>query len=302
MSSANYVLVTAAKNEQDYLEKTLESVIAQTILPTRWVIVSDGSTDHTDQIARRYAGRYDFIRFVRTESGAHNFNAKVYAFRRGYSDLQDTAYDFIGSLDADIALPPDYYERLLTRFAADKTLGLTGGARMDRVGDRFVKVRFNALNFGAGYQFFRRACYEQIGGYLPLELGGEDTVAGIMARYHGWRVRAFPDLVVYHWRPTGSAQGHMARIRFRIGQKCFLMGYHPLFQCAKLVRLSRPADLFHNLCEMAGYLTAALHRRERQVPDVIVSYLRAEQLRRLRTVVSRLDDPTAGRRDRSPAV
>lgn len=291
MTNMKYVLVTPAKNEEDYIEKTLASVVAQTVLPQRWVIVSDGSTDRTDQIVTRYAERHSFIRLVRRESGGHSFGSKVHAFRAGYEKLDDVSYDFIGNLDADIELPNDYYERLFRRFADDDQLGLSGGTRLDLYDGKFVQIRFAELDIGGAYQLFRRECYEDIGGYMPLEMGGVDTVAGIMARYRGWRVRGFPDIVVRHYRPTGIAQGNVIRLGYRTGMKRFLIGYHPLFECTKLVRVRRPRNFMHNLSELVGYTVAAIRGLKREVPDGMVAYLRAEQMGRLMQVASHLRNP-----------
>ena len=302
MASMNYALVTPAKNEEEYIEKTLNSVVTQTILPRQWVIVSDGSTDRTDEIALRYAELHDFIQLVRRESHGHCFASKVHAFRTGYGELHNIAYDFIGNLDADIELPNDYYERLLASFSDDETLGLAGGTQSDLHNGRFVKIRFNELDIGGGYQLFRRACYEDIGGYLPLEMGCEDTVAGAMARYRGWRVRAFPDIVVRHYRPTGTAQGNVFRTGFRAGKSRYLIGYHPLFECVKLMRVGHPIKMVHNLCELAGFASAALRGYKRQIPDAVVDYLQAEQLGRLKHVALHFHDPASGEHNQSSSV
>lgn len=298
MADTAYVLVTPAKNEEDYIEKTLASVVSQSILPRRWVIVSDGSTDRTDQIVADYAERYNFIRLVRRESGGHSFGSKVHAFRVGYEELHDVSYDFIGNLDADIELPNDYYELLFHRFADDDQLGLSGGTRLDSVNGEFVKANFSELDIGGAYQLFRRECYEEIGGYMPLEMGGVDTVAGIMARYRGWRVRGFRDIIVRHYRPTGTAQGNVARLGFRTGMKRFLIGYHPLFECAKLMQVRQPIDMVRNFCELAGFTVASVRGFKRQVPDAMVEYLRAEQLGRLKQIVFHFHDPASGKGNR----
>jgi len=301
VADTSYVLVTPAKNEEDYIEKTLASVVSQSILPRRWVIVSDGSTDRTDEIVAQYAARHNFIRLVRRESGGHSFGSKVHAFRVGCEELHDVSYDFIGNLDADIELPNDYYEHLFRRFADDDQLGLSGGTRLDLIDGNFVKIRFTELDIGGAYQLFRRECYEEIGGYMPLEMGGVDTVAGIMSRYRGWRVRGFPDIVVRHCRPTGIAQGNVVRLGFRTGMKRFLIGYHPLFECAKLMRVRQPIDMVHNFCELAGFTVASVRGFKRQVPDAMVKYLRAEQLGRLKQIALHFHDPASGKRDKRAA-
>lgn len=293
MLKNEYVLITPAKNEEAFIEKTLESVIKQTILPRRWVIVSDGSTDRTDEIVNHYAGCHRFIHFLRRDSGKHSFGSKVHAFRAGQNELKDVSYEFIGNVDADIELPGDYYERLLERLADNPKLGLTGGTRVDLVGEEFSPIRFNRLDIGGAYQFFRRSCFEEIGGYLPLEFGGEDSIAGVMARQRGWDVQGFSDLVSKHYRPTGSAQGGVMKKGYRAGKQRFQMGYHPLFELVRLMRVSNIRQLVHNLSELTGFLFASLRPTQRQVPQAVVGYLQAEQLGRLKQFLLRFHDPAA---------
>ncbi|TWT93634.1 glycosyltransferase [Neorhodopirellula pilleata] len=298
----NYALVTPAKNEEAFIEKALKSVVAQTVLPLRWVIVNDGSTDRTSEIVTSYQQRFPFIRLVNRESGQHCFGSKVNAFRAGYAELEDVSFDFIGNLDADIELPCDYYERLLAGFADDAKLGLSGGTRYDLCNGEFVKIRFSEFSIGGAYQLFRRECFDAIGGYLPLEMGGEDLMACVMARQFGWRVCTREDILVHHYRSTGTAQGSQMRLGFRTGKKNFLLGYHPVFECIKLMRITRVGDLRDHLSEFAGFVVAAMQGGTRQVPNETVKFLRTEQLDRLKQTVLRFRDPASGDRTRRHAL
>src|SRR4051794_6754931 len=124
----SYVLITPAKNEEGFIQRTLDSVVAQSILPREWVVVSDGSTDKTDEIVKAYSEKYPFVRLLRLENaGKRNFSAKVGAFRAGMATLTTRDYQFIGNLDADVSFAPDYFARLLQRFALRERLGLSGG-------------------------------------------------------------------------------------------------------------------------------------------------------------------------------
>src|SRR5207247_2178258 len=126
--NTRYVLITAAKNEEAYIRKTLESVACQTRLPALWLIVSDGSTDQTDEFVREFASRYDFIRLLRLENGStRSFSSKSFALNAGYDHIKGGQFDFIGFLDADISLPPNYYEELIAKFETQPGLGLAGG-------------------------------------------------------------------------------------------------------------------------------------------------------------------------------
>src|ERR1700675_1738957 len=123
-------MVTPAKNEEVCIKNRIEAVLSQTIRPEKWVIVSDGSTDRTDEIVSSYEQQYPFIELVRAgdsgKKGQKNFGSKVKAFRAGYDELRDTPYEFVGNLDADVTFDPDYFERILEKFRANGKLGLAG--------------------------------------------------------------------------------------------------------------------------------------------------------------------------------
>ena len=113
----SYVIVTPARNEENYIEKTIKSVASQSLLPKKWIIVSDGSTDRTDIIVNEYSNKYDFIHLLRAEDdNKRNFGSKIMAFRAGVKQLTNLEYDFIGNLDADVSFYFNYYENLLQKF------------------------------------------------------------------------------------------------------------------------------------------------------------------------------------------
>lgn len=284
-----YILITAARNEEDHIEKTIRSVIAQTILPAKWVIVSDGSTDRTDEIVNQYVDTHDFILLLRRSADQkRNYGSKARALKLAYEQLTNLEYDFVGNLDADVSFGSMYYERVLSKFDANTRLGVAGGARFDLLNGRFRKIYPARNSAGGPTQFFRRQCYEEIGGYLPLRFGGLDTVAETMARMHGWEVETFPDLEVFHYRCTGTAGGGTVRAKFKAGVIAYSVGYHPLFEVARCVfRLFDRPPVIGSFSLLAGYCWAALKRYERQVPDDFVRYLRSEQSARLRSVFLR---------------
>jgi len=279
-----YVLVTAARNEERFVGRTIESVAAQTLLPRRWAIVSDGSTDGTDAIVARYAERLEFLHLMRVDAaGERNFGSKARAINAGYNDLAGVEHEFVGILDADVVLDPNYYRQVLAKFDADETLGLAGGVVADHVNGTFVPKRPSLQwSVNGPIQVFRRACFEAIGGYRPMPYGGVDAVAEVMARMHGWRVQSFPEIRARHLRRTGTeAQGKL-RANYKLGVQHYKLGYHPLFMLARcLYRLLDPPYLLGSLMMLCGYSWPALRREERQVDPAFVRFLRREQLNRL---------------------
>ena len=281
----SYVLVTAAYNEEKLIEQTIRSIVAQTVRPARWVIVSDGSTDRTDEIVKSYALSDDFIGLCRiTEDHPRNFAAQVYAINRGLSQLRDVDYGYLGNFDADITIGPEYFASLLEKFRLDPSLGLAGGAVCERCRDGEFKPRSmnSETSVAHACQLFRRECFEAIGGaYLPLRYGGPDTYAEASARMRHWQVKSFSELKVFHHRPTNSADG-VIRGWFRQGKMDHSLGALPAFELLKLLRRVRAKPyVIGSIARLAGFIDSYLRREKRQVPSDFVAYLRREQKQRL---------------------
>jgi len=283
-----YVLVTAAYNEEAYIEKTLRSVVSQTIAPTKWIIVSDGSTDHTEEIVSEYAARYSQIELVNiTEPHPRNFAAQVNAINLGVSRVRQLRYDFIGNLDADISIHScEYFATLLQKFRQDPRLGLAGGFIYESQKGLLKSRKHNSRrSVPHAVQLFRRECFEQCGGYIPLKYGGPDWHAEVGARMNGWRVEAFPELVVVHHRPTGTAGG-ILRYSFQQGRMDYSMGSHPLFEALKITRRfsSKPYCL-GALARLGGFMWSVCQRDQHLAAPQVVDSLRREQLIRMRSAL-----------------
>jgi glycosyltransferase involved in cell wall biosynthesis len=285
MPTPKFILVTPAHNERETLRATIESIAAQTLRPVRWVIVSDGSTDGTDEVIKRAASSHEFIHYIRRERDQHrSFASKVFAIRAGLDALRDLEYDFVGFLDADITLSREFCETVCLRMQAQPRQGLGGGAVYERRRSDWRLVRSSySMGVSGMMQMFRKDCYEQIGGYLPLPLGGIDMMAEAMARMRGWQVMSFMDVRVYHHHKMGRTHGKWHRALFRRGMMEYINGYHPVFQlarCCSWALCERP--LFAaSLLRTAGYFWAMIRQEPLGVPRAVVDYLRAEQMSRL---------------------
>lgn len=280
----DYVLVTAARNEEAYIEKTIQSVVDQTILPNKWVIVSDGSTDRTDEIVKQYEANHDFIQLLhRDADGSRNFGSKVYAIRAGIERFYGIQYDFIGNLDADVSFEPHYYERILARFEENPKLGIAGGVLFEPCGGKWIRQYVSLLWSVSGpIQMFRRQCYEDIGGYIPLQAGGEDATAEAMARMQRWGVRSFSDIAALHHRRTGTEKGPIFLARFHNGIVHHRNGNHPLFEVAKcLYRIIDRPYIVGSFLIIAGYCWSWIRRNEYSIPIDVIKHLRREQKKRL---------------------
>lgn len=278
-----YALITPTRNNADTIGATLASVTRQTVPPVRWIIVSDGSSDRTEEIVDAWAERHPFIRLIRRSSGeAGGFGSKVKAFNVGLSALRDVPHELVGNLDADVSFAPEYFERLLQAFAEDPSLGVAGGAIVEEVGGQTWPQRISANSVAGAVQLFRRQCFEETGGFVPLPLGGEDSTVEIMARARGWTVRTLFELPVAHQGRVGVRNGRASQARFRKGVTNYLLGYDPLFHAAvSLYRMGDRPYVVGGLSMLCGYGWAALRRPPRAVPEEGVRFLRAEQRRRL---------------------
>lgn len=286
--SNKYVIITPAKNEQDFIEETIKSVLSQSIPPLEWVIVSDGSTDMTDDIVRSYCKRHSFLRLVRLENrDGRNFSAKAAAFEAGLHVLQTREYEFIGNLDADVSFGSDYFERLLDRFHGRPRLGVGGGLILEKISEEFCAQVIHQHSVAGAVQLFRSRCFMEIGGYVPVKSGGIDAIAEIMARMLGWEVETFPDLQVLHHRRVQTGAASVFKTRFRQGINHSRMGYHWLFQLLSAAsRLADPPIVIGAALVMVGYCWGTLRYREKVLSRPLVEFLRSEQLDRIKSIQS----------------
>jgi poly-beta-1,6-N-acetyl-D-glucosamine synthase len=289
-SQLKYVLITPARNEAQFVELTIKSVVAQKVRPIKWVIVSDGSTDGTDEIVRKYCSQYPWIELVRMpERRERNFAGKVYAFNAGSARLENLQYDAIASMDADISFDSEYFSFLLDQLARDPRLGLVGTPFQNAL-NRTYDYRFTSIEHVSGAcQLFRRECFEEIGGYVPLQAGGIDLAAVMAARMKGWKTRTFVEKVCTHHRELGTALGGVLGERFRQGVKDYTFGGHLVWELFRLAyQMTRPPVILGGLALGAGYFLATVQRTERSISSEMRSFRKHEQMQRLKTFLFRV--------------
>lgn len=279
-----YIVITPVRDEAPYIDETIRSVMQQTVLPTRWIIVDDGSTDATPEIIDRYAGHIDWIEAVHRENRGFRANGGgvMDAFYAGHARLKRDDWDFIVKLDADLSFAPDYFEKCFREFAADPKLGIGGGTicRIDN-GQRLIDSAGDPpFHVRGATKIYRRACWEAI---APLmRAPGWDTIDEVKANLHGWTTRTFADLPLIQHKPTGSADGKW-RNWFKNGRANYITGYHPLFMLAKCARRAfrqRPF-LIESVALLAGYCSGYVRRIPRIEDREVIRYLRRQQVRHL---------------------
>jgi glycosyltransferase involved in cell wall biosynthesis len=280
-----YVLITPARNEEGYIEKTIRSVISQTAPPRKWIIVSDGSTDHTDETVSRYAKEYSWIELLRMpERRDRQFAAKVYCFYAGYEKVRNLNYDVIGSLDADISFEKDYFEFLLAKFEEDPKLGVAGTPFVED-GNHYDYRFTNIEHVSGACQLFRRECFEQIGGYVPIKGGGIDWVAVTTARMEGWKTRTFTEKVCLHHRKMGTGNNNAMMAWFKLGQKDYFLGNHPLWEVLRtLYQMTKKPFIIGGSFLFFGFAWAGFKGMERPISKELMNFIRNEQMSRLKRV------------------
>lgn len=280
----SFVLLTAAKNEEQYIENALRSVVRQTILPVVWCIVDDGSSDGTAEIVAEYAKTYPFIRLITGEKGeVRSFGAQYRALNFAYGLVRKLPFEFVGVQDADVAVERnDYYEKVLSAFDRDASLGVAGGYICEMTRGQWKPRTGNSPDAVAGgIQMFRRLCFEELGGFTPLAFGGEDWLAQIDARRFGWSVVALPDLAAQHYRPTSSADGRLKGL-FRLGRMDAAFGSHPVFEILKCGRRIKEKPIVAgSMIRFCGFIWEGIAGKGPLLSHEQVRYLRDEQRKKV---------------------
>ena len=258
-----YTTIIPAHNEEAFIGRTLESLAAQTLLPNLVIVVDDNSTDATSTIAAAYAQKFQDFKIVKNASGhEHLPGSKVIrAFNKGLEHAGE--YDVIVKLDADLVLPPDYFENIMQAFASDAKTGMAGGfATIERNGQWIVENLTDKDHIRGAFKAYRKECFEQIGKLKPAM--GWDTVDELLARYHGWNVVTIPGLHVKHLKPTGANYGKAAR--YKQGEAFYALGYGfwiTAIASAKLAMRKRQPSL------AVDYLAGFFKARQNAVPMLV---------------------------------
>jgi len=271
-----YLVITPVKDEERYVEHTLRSMVNQTVKPVGWIIVDDGSSDRTPELLEKYAAENSFIRVLKSPRGQPRMpgSAVIRAFNRGYELAKEYEYDLIVKFDCDLSFEPDYFEKLIAKFAADPKLGIASGVYLEAPEPgRWVEISMPSYHACGASKMMRRECFEQIGGFIPAK--GWDTVDEIRAMARGWRTTHFTGLKMKHWKLEGSGIGTV-RTNLMHGEIYYLTGGSKLFFLLKLLhRLTCRPFLVGGCAMFWGYLRTMFQQKQRLVTDVEARCYRA---------------------------
>jgi len=285
----NYVLVCAARNEAEFIQGVIASVVAQNVRPLKFIVVSDGSTDGTEDIVALHYAVHDWIELVRLPQRAErHFGGKALAIKAGLGCVQHLPYEALACVDADVSFDADYFSFLLEKLSSDPSLGVVGTPFVQESGKTYDYRFANIEHVSGSCQMFRRACFESIGGYLPIKTGGIDCIAVITARMKGWKTRTFLERTYLHRRLMSTAECGPLKAKAKLGAKDFTLGNHPLWQLFRCVyQMSQRPRVWGGLALAAGYLGAMPRRAPRSVPPEFIAFHRKEQMNRLGRILRR---------------
>jgi biofilm PGA synthesis N-glycosyltransferase PgaC len=287
-SLPSYVLITPARNEEEFIEKTLESVTRQTYAPLKWVIVNDGSTDGTASRIEPYLSKYTWIELVNLPvRRERNFAAKVHAFNAGQEKVKALNYEIIGNLDSDVSLDPDHFEFLSKQFKDDPQLGVAGTVFREESGyNSGTDSLEGQLHVSGQCQLFRRQCFADVGGYFANKAGGIDWIAVTTARMKGWKTRSFREKSFFHHRRLGTAERSTFAAAFSYGEKDYYLGGHPVWELFRVAyRMVKPPYVVEGLALGLGYGWALVRRAKRPISKELVAFNRQEQMRKLGAIL-----------------
>ncbi len=280
----SYVLISPCRNESDYMRQTLDTVIAQSIRPTQWIIVDDGSTDKTPQILADYAARHDWIKIVtRTDRGHRAVGPGVIdAFYSGYETITPDDYNYLCKLDLDLRLPPRYFEILMERMEANQRIATCSGKAYIEENGHLVSERHGDETSLGMTKFYRVSCFKAIGGFVrEVMWDGIDCHA---CRMKGWIACSWdePELRFVHLRPMGSSQQSIYTGRMRHGFGQYFMGTSLLFMTASAIyRINEKPYVLGSLAILWGWIRSALQAKPRYQDMEFRRFLRKYQMRAL---------------------
>ena len=280
------MIISPVRDEAALIEKTLQSVVAQTVRPVEWVIVDDGSKDNTAAIVQRYADQYPFIRLVRMQDrGFRKLGGGVIAaFKFGLSQSITTNHEFVAKLDGDMSFGPQYLEIMLKAFEADPKLAAVSGKVFRPEGNGFIEEFCIAEHVAGQFKLYRWTAFQEIGGFIEEVLW--DGIDVHSARMLGWHTKSFdaPQARLIHHRLMGSSDKNVYRGRLRLGRGIYFMGYHPLYALASSIfRMRERPFVIGGVLIIVGYIKAAAQGVARYNNPAFIHYLQDWQMAELKT-------------------
>jgi poly-beta-1,6-N-acetyl-D-glucosamine synthase len=280
--SLKYIMISPVRNEEKNILMTIKAVCSQTIRPIKWIIVDDGSSDRTPEIVEEHAEEMNWISLMRLpDRGYYDLvgGGEIKAFYKGYEQIKGQEFDFLVKLDGDISFSATYFEDIFKEFSENPRLGIAGGTVFYQEGEKLIPEKGYRYHVRGAARAYRRQCWSDIGGVLDSL--SWDAVDVYKARMLGWETMSFENIQMIHHVKTWT-KGGLIRGMMRSGRLNYLMGMHPLFLFAKVVRLCfiRPY-MVRGLIMALGFIRSYILCEKRAVDGELMEYIRKEQIKRL---------------------
>ena len=283
MITENYIVITPAKNESNYISFTINSMVRQSIKPNKWIIVDDGSVDETVEIVERAAQKYNWISIIKKETNERRAPGSnvVNAFNYGLNTIH-VDYNFIVKLDSDLEFEADYFEKLLKEFEQNNKLGIAGGYCVNNTGDKQKIDNTPEYHVRGATKMYRKKCFQEIEGLVPKF--GWDGIDEMKAMMLGWETKSFKNIIVNHLRPTGQETG-LLRYAWRRGVLNYYLGYNPLYLILSSINnfSKKPYGLF-GLTLFAGYIYSYLTKSEQMSDKKLIDFIKKFQKKRINSL------------------
>ena len=280
-SPIQYVVVSPVRDEEKYIELTVQSMISQTIKPVEWIIVNDGSTDRTGEIIDKCAAQYDWIRALhRADRGYRKAGGGVIdAFYDGYGVIRQKDWDFIVKFDGDLVFGKTYFEYCFKEFANNPKLGIGGGTIFNNVNGKYTLEECPSFHVRGATKIYRHKCWVDIGELIRAP--GWDTVDEIKANMLGWETKSFSNICLHQERVTGGAEGKW-KDNVKHGLANYIAGYHPLFMTLKCIkRLFNKPRMIGSVALMTGFIKGYVGNVDQVDDHNLIKYIRQQQINRL---------------------
>lgn len=276
-----YYIVIPTYNEEAFIALTLQSLVSQTVLPSKIVVVNDNSTDKTAEIVLDFAQKYPFIELVnKTSSAIHLPGSKVIqAFQKGFETL-DQNYDLIVKIDADLIFPTHYFETIIKHFQSDLSIGMVGGfCYVEKNGDWVLENLTDKDHIRGALKAYRKATFEQIGGLKPAM--GWDTVDELLCKFYNWKIVTDPSLIVKHLKPTGANYNKTAR--YKQGEAFYTLGYGLVITAIASFKLAmRKGKPFLFIDYIQGFLKAKAKKTPMLVTHEQAKFIRKYRIQKMK--------------------
>jgi glycosyltransferase involved in cell wall biosynthesis len=276
-----YYIVIPSHNEEKHISLTLQSLVEQTVLPIKIVVVNDNSNDRTAEIVKVFSEKYAWISLInKTSDSIHLPGSKVIqAFQKGLESLDDE-YDFIVKADADLIFPTNYFETIINHFQSDDKIGMVGGfAYIEKNGEWILENLTDKDHIRGAFKAYRKETFKEIGGLKPAM--GWDTVDELLCKFYSWKVVTVETLKVKHLKPTGANYNKTAR--YQQGEAFYTLGYGFLITTiasAKLALMKRKPLLFFDYVK--GYWKAKSEKKPLLVTEVQAKFIRNYRLSKMK--------------------